>query len=420
MRDFKSLLIHFLAFLLFVSTPILVHAQFRLDGQFRPRTEYRNGYRVLRGENTDPAFFVSQRSRLSLMYQNDLYKMKISGQDVRVWGDVAQLQDNANINIHEAWAQVNLSNSLGVKIGRQELIYDDQRLLGSVNWTQQARSHDALVLKYHNVDSHFNLNVGTAYNQQAENLLGNVYRLSNYKVLSYVWLNKDFDNFSVSALGLSDGFQLNDAVNYRYTYGVYLTYDIGSWKFSGSGYQQDGDDASRRNINARMFAVKAVHTGKVLNLTAGFDYLSGGAATDAKPARHTFNTLYATNHKFYGNMDYFLNIPNDTQGGGLQDLHVGALYKISNKSELGLTYHHFALANEIEDPGLPGYILKQNLGSEFDLSFSQKFSDDMTFKLGYSSMIPSSTLGSIQNRPDDQLQHWGWAMMILTPQFFTE
>lgn len=420
MGDSKSLLTNLLVFLLFISAPALVQAQFRLDGQFRPRTEYRNGYRILRGDNTDPAFFVSQRSRLSLMYQNELYKIKISGQDVRVWGDVAQLQDNANVNIHEAWALVNVSKSLGLKIGRQELVYDNQRLLGSVNWTQQARSHDALVLKYHDANSNFKLDVGTAYNQQTERLLGNQYRLNNYKVLSYVWLNKGFGNFTVSALGLSDGFQVNDAVNYRYTYGVYLNYKVTSWKFSGSAYQQDGDDAARRNINAQMFAIKAAYVRNALTLTAGFDYLSGGDTKDADPRRHTFNTLYATNHKFYGNMDYFLSIPNDTGGGGLQDLHIGASYEISSESSLGLTYHHFALANKIEDPGLPGHILKQSLGSEFDLSFSQKFSDDLSFRLGYSSMLPSSALGSMQNRPDDKVQHWGWAMLVLTPQFLAE
>lgn len=417
MKNLKSILSTFFVVFIFIGAPVLANAQFRMDGLFRPRTEFRDGYRMMRDSNTDPAFFISQRARLNLSYQTERYKMKLSGQDVRVWGDVAQLQDNSNVNIHEAWAQVDLSSLLAVKLGRQELVYGDQRLLGSVNWTQQARSHDALVLKYNDEAARFNLDIGAAYNQEAERVLGNTYTLNNYKVLSYLQLKKDFGSFNISALALTDGFQAADVVNYRYTYGVDLGYRTTSWSFAGSAYQQDGDDATRQDIDAQMFTVKVSHNTRNVNLSLGFDYLSGGKASEAKPARHTFSTLYATNHKFYGNMDYFLNIPVDTKGGGLQDLHAGALFHLSGESDLGITYHHFALGNEIQDPTDPGSKLNQNLGSEFDLNFSQKFSDDITLKLGYSTLFPTSSLQNLQLRTTDKMQHWGWAMLIITPQF---
>ncbi len=49
----------------------------------------------------------------------------------------------------------------------------------------------------------------------------------------------------------------------------------------------------------------------------GIDYLSGDDGTDDD--YNVFNTLYATNHKYYGFMDYFINLPNDTYGKGLMD-----------------------------------------------------------------------------------------------------
>src|SRR6185369_17459681 len=80
-------------------------------------------------------------------------------QDVRVWG-----QDASTINrttsdpydglmIHEAWAEISLVDTgkvvknFTLKIGRQELLYDDSRLLGNLDWLQQARRHDAIVFK---------------------------------------------------------------------------------------------------------------------------------------------------------------------------------------------------------------------------------------------------------------------------------
>lgn len=394
--------------------PSLALAQLTLDGEFRPRTEYRNGYRVLRTADSDPALFTSQRARLVLKYNTDLYKIKVAGQDVRVWGDGEQLQDNSNVNIHEVWAQLKVSEAMDIKLGRQELIYDDHRLLGSVNWTQQARSHDALVLKFHEADHNFKIDIGGAYNQETENLLGNTYSLNNYKVLSYIWLHKKIKAFNISVIGITDGFQQSSSTNFRYTYGSHLEYSSDDLNLSGSVYVQNGDDATRRNISAWMYALKTGYDFNALRLTAGYDYLSGG--TSNNPQRQAFNTLYATNHKFYGNMDYFLNVPEDTRFGGLQDLYVQAKYDFAEKSILSLTYHHFALAESIAPPADDG-ALDKNLGSEFDLNLTHNFTSDISLKIGYSLLTLSSTLELIRQPEAKSTQHWGWAMLSLTPSF---
>ncbi len=55
------------------------------------------------------------------------------------------------------------------------------------------------------------------------------------------------------------------------------------------------------------------------DLSLWYDHLSGDAAPDDNTVR-TFETLFATNHTFYGFADLFLNIPGDTGGRGLRDL----------------------------------------------------------------------------------------------------
>lgn len=403
---------------LLISFPIVAQAQLTLDAEFRPRTEYRNGYGTLRTADTNPAFFTSQRSRLTLNYQSDLYKIRFSGQDVRVWGDVEQLGDTPNVNIHEAWAEFNVSERFDVKLGRQELIYDDHRLLGSVNWTQQARSHDALILKYHHPGTDLKIDIGGAYNQDSENLLGNTYTLNNYKVLSYIWLHKNFEAFNASIFGLTDGFeQKSGSTNFRYTYGTHLTYSNDGLELSGSLYLQKGDDGLRRNISAQMYAAKAGYTFNSLHLVAGFDYLSGGSANDNNPQSNAFNTLYATNHKFYGNMDYFLNIPADTRYGGLQDIYLQADYDLTAHSSLSLTYHYFALAESIADPLVSGQSLDKPLGSELDFNLTHNFNSEIVLKAGYSLLTPSDSLEHIKLTDAKSTQHWGWVMLSLSPNF---
>lgn len=399
--------------------PAFLHAQLSVEGEFRPRTEYRNGYQQLRTPATEPAYFVSQRMRLSAMYESDNYKIKVAGQDVRVWGEVEQLQDNANLNIHEAWAQLNISKGIQLKLGRQELVYDNQRLLGSVNWTQQGRSHDAMVARYRAPSSDLRIDIGGAYNQESANILGNNYTLSNYKILSYFWINRSFGNVvDASAIFVTDGFEPQKDVNYRYTYGTQLKFNSEPLQLSGEAYLQQGDDATRRNISAYMVAIQGAYNVDRLGLKAGYDYLSGGEAGDANPARNTFSTLYATNHKFYGHMDYFLSIPSDTRGGGLQDAHLGAVYQLNEAADLNLTYHHFALANNIMNPSNVSERLDQNLGSEFDLSLSYQFTEDILLKAGYSMMLPTSSLQKLQSRNAKKTQYWGWAMLQISPQFF--
>lgn len=124
-------------------------AQFSLSGEFRPRMEYRHGYKQPAPSAVDPAFFVSQRTRLTGEYKSSVAKMLFSFQDVRTWGDLPQLSSvNDKLTLHQAWLELKVFKDVNLKAGRQEIIYDDARLFGNVDWAQQGRSHDALILKY--------------------------------------------------------------------------------------------------------------------------------------------------------------------------------------------------------------------------------------------------------------------------------
>jgi hypothetical protein len=157
-------------------------AQFTLTGQLRTRTEYRDGLGNLVPIGSKPAFFTSQRTRLAFGYKWDRLTIGFTVQDVRVWGQDASTISNADGNrlmLHEGWAELTLFNKadttvkargidlLTVKIGRQELNYDDVRLIGNLDWLQQARRHDMALLKA--MHRGWQADVGFAFNQNTDN-----------------------------------------------------------------------------------------------------------------------------------------------------------------------------------------------------------------------------------------------------------
>ena len=170
------------------------YAQLSLTGQIRTRTEYRNGTGTLMPTANSAAFFTSQRSRLTFNYKLNRIIFQTSLQDVRVWGqDASSISpaDGNRLAVHEAWAEIALANKkdssfkksavdyFAVKIGRQELLYDDSRLLGNLDWLQQARRHDAIVFKL--LNKGWQVDLGAAFNQNTDafNYNGTYYTPAN-------------------------------------------------------------------------------------------------------------------------------------------------------------------------------------------------------------------------------------------------
>ena len=173
---------HFMSLML-LSNLVMVeaHAQFTLSGQLRTRTEVRNGLGNLVLKGSKAAAFTSQRTRLIFGYKWDRLTFGVSVQDVRVWGQDASSISNADGNrfmVHEAWADLMLANKadttikfkwfdlMSLKIGRQELSYDDVRLIGNLDWLQQGRRHDMALLK--TVHKGWQVDIGYAFNQNSD------------------------------------------------------------------------------------------------------------------------------------------------------------------------------------------------------------------------------------------------------------
>ncbi|MDX1327880.1 MAG: alginate export family protein, partial [Arenibacter sp.] len=353
----------------------LGYAQFTLDAELRPRAEYRHGYKTLFPDNTDAALFVSQRTRLNTDYKLEGLTFYLSIQDVRVWGDVPQLNlsDENGLGIHQAWGEVLLQEGVSVKLGRQEISYDDHRIFGNVGWAQQGRSHDALLLKYQK--SNFNIHLGLAYNQDGENLFGTTLTTpGTYKSLQYLWGNRTWDRFSASLLFLNNGMQFIDLINsnnndtrYSQTVGTHLTYREGSWSFNSNIFYQMGKDVTNNELSAFLISLEGNYKiTQKWQMGLGGELLSGNEnGVPANGKNKAFTPFYGTNHKFNGHMDYFY-VGNHIHNVGLIDIYLKTKLVFGEKDNLSIAFHNFSAEAPLSSTA------NKQLGNELDLTYNYK------------------------------------------------
>lgn len=87
MTPVKYLMTTFLIIITALLAPFSLRGQVTAELEYRPRFEWRDGYRELLPSGASPSFIISQRLRMSVSYQTDGLKLKMTPQDVRVWGD---------------------------------------------------------------------------------------------------------------------------------------------------------------------------------------------------------------------------------------------------------------------------------------------------------------------------------------------
>lgn len=415
-------------------------AQLTLSGQVRTRTEFRDGQGAPLPVGARPAFFTSQRTRLQAGYNASRVKVGVAAQDVRVWGqDVSTInrtttQDLNGMMLHEAWAEVLLSDtavknkSLSLKVGRQELVYDDQRLLGNLDWLQQARRHDAAVLKYEakgyvaHLGAAFNqnreLSSGTIYNNTpAGNYPGNTNGGSMYKSMAFLYAGKKWKGGSASFLLLNDVFssfrsdpvtaakQYDSSTWSRATTGFYVAHSVQQFSLTASAYHQFGRNAIGQKINANLITLAGTYNaGAKWSVGTGMDYYSGGTNGATSKA---FDPLYGTPHKFSGLMDYFF-VASGFGKNGLVDYFVQSKYKASGRLSFTAGVHQFNSAAAVS-----GFATK-SLGQEVDLVGTYVLTPQIGFEAGYSRYFTTSLLTSpaVKNIANAKPQaNWAYLMI---------
>ncbi|HMZ46128.1 MAG TPA: alginate export family protein [Chitinophagaceae bacterium] len=405
--------------------------------QFRPKLEVRDGaFRPL-AKKEEPAVLVSERIRLNINYSyKNIFTLKISPQTVGIWGQANAVQGVENsgnkIALFEAWTNFNLSNTWNIKLGRQVISLDDERFFGELDWAQGGRTHDALSFLYKknnvNVKSYFafNQNYKSLYNNNSYNPAGNLYNSNDavpYKTMQTLWVGFNANaistfSFLFTNIGLQQAANLNNtnaAVHQSQTFGINY-FNAGKTTFGNlSAYWQTGKNIAGTKTQAFLLAGSIGY--KFSNKTkimVGTDWVSGNDIGQAKPptTNNAFTPYFHTGHKFYGNMDYYF-AGNGHQNAGLSDSYLNLQCTPTKKLNATIAVHQFYTTNKISSQ-LKNY--SKNLGQELDFSLQYKPNSFTSLSCGYSFYVTTPTIHYLKNTTGSKdYQQWLWLSLNVTP-----
>lgn len=251
------------------------------------------------------------KTKLTLQLQNvvaivDDYAPEQPGYDV-----VADPEGSA---VHEAYLTTMLTEDMLFKLGRQEIILHDARLIGNVGWRQHAQSFDALTFAASGGGFKF---VGS-YVTRAKTIFNTLADLEYLGVLDFTYSGIDGHEFAAFAYLLdAEGDLALDRD--KATYGLSAKGAFGPVEYSADYVTQD-DWADAELGGGDMF--NAFLAGKVpggLKLGAGYSSISGASGGD-----RPFDTLFSTAHKFNGWADQFLATNGGKLVAGLDDMYFQA------------------------------------------------------------------------------------------------
>ncbi len=397
-----------------------------IDGEFRPRSEYRQGYKTPLADSVDAALVTIQRTRLGANYKSNTLEAKVTLQASSVYGET-DTKNSTTVGIYEAWADVSLFSGLSLKAGRQGVQYEDGRLFSKANWSNTGNSHDLGLLKYRS--SIVDADLGFAYGNASLVSQESAYAVPKmYKTLAFGHFEKGLDNgLKFTVLGVDEGYQegiTNELIkkNYhRYTTGgtVALNNDSLPLDFLFTGYYQFGKGTlpskttTYLDLNAYLLSIKANYAiTKAFGLSLGYDYFSGTSTDDLAKGEgvNTFNRFtYSGNHGFNGYMDYWATLPN----GGLSNIYGGAGYKFNKKLKINAMYYLFSLAEDMSG------VDSKDLGSELDITLDYKLSAETALQLGWSTYFTteSSEILKKQTSVDTQFPQYAYLMLTIKPKF---
>ncbi|MEO6833341.1 MAG: alginate export family protein [Chitinophagaceae bacterium] len=395
--------------------------------QLRPRAEFRNGLFTPILENQTAAGFVAQRSRLGLKYaKGTKVSVGLQLQMVNTWGNEPQVQATGNsVSLFQAWVQFQLMPHLDLKLGRQVLSYDDERILGELDWNNAGRKHDAALLRYNK--GKFRTDFAVAYNQNFERVTNDFYNdavSQPYKSMEMLWLHYQATKaLSLSALVMNIAKQssVDSEMSHLQTYGFNAFFKQKKFDFNLSSYCQTGQTNFKAIASQKTTAWMASLYGnyyfnKKFSMGLGSDYLSGQDMGSTSTNNTVFNPLYGTHHKFYGAMDYFY-VSSPHKNVGLWDSYISASYKATSSFSTNLTFHHFQAPNKILD--YSGNTADATLGEELDLSLQYQLKSGIKVTGGYSQMFASESMKYVKSilptQTMNSIQNWAWLSINFNP-----
>jgi hypothetical protein len=411
------------------------NAQFSVSAELRPRFEMDNGTVKPRPDSISPFYFATNRTRIRLDFEKEKYQMRFTLQDVRVWGNgdiyssTGVFGSTTSLDVYEAWFRLKLGEKSNLTFGRQELKYDDQRLISWRDWNQYGLAYDAIVFNFNN--NGWDLNAGVSYNNMIHLQTGKpieddeLFNQANLiKTLNFINLRKKFsDHVSASASIVGAGYTNESQPGTIYmmaTYGLWGGFNFGGFDATINAYFQNGHAQSGKNVSAYMLTLDPGYKIGKFRLGAGLDYISGDDANSSNygEKERTFNKMYGAVFKYFGWMNYYTYMKSSTKNGGLMDIYPNVKFSVNKKHSIDAFYHFFSLANSVK---LATEIVDdKNLGSELDLRYTYKIMPEINMQAGFSYYFVTESLEKIKGVGvgNSSPPYWAWVMITFKPTLF--
>lgn len=410
--------------LLLIAAPVQLHAQserpsislgddleLRPHLQYRPRFIAQSGQDFAAGNNID---VFGHRARLGVeIVAFEWLSAMVVGQDVRIWGEEAHtLFDNSadGFDLQQAWIEARGPWGLRLRVGRQEHVLADARLIGNNNWLDQSRRYDGVLLaleQKHWQARLFWARVGdsdSATRDAEGNPLADV-------DLAYAWLHYAGWSWAKPSLTVIYDRQASRS-QHRATLGAALHGRLPGTSYELELFTQRGR-AQGRTL-AAFFAHARVHVDLPIPGRLGvgvfLDYLSGD--DPATNANESFDNLYGNGHKFYGFMDYFRNVPAQTKNNGLFDVGARITAAPLEGLQLLVDWHLFRLPEAVVETS-GSY---SQLGHELDFVATYRFNRYLKAQGGLGLYLPDDAMTCLLGacRPDAPAEGFAYFMLDFT------
>jgi hypothetical protein len=318
---------------------------FDLGGQFRARYVDQTYFAVPGTGPTAVDFrantpysandFLLLRTRFHLGYSpTDWLTIFGEGQNSYSTGDQRNPnpQSDGPVDLHQGYVRLGGTKDLplSLKVGRQELSYGDERLVGAFDWDNIGRVFDTAKLRYEQGQFWVDAFIGRVvipddnqfdqpnWNDWFSGIYGSTRALVPKTELQFYFLA---DNASANSPKDVTSAGKGNSPRDIYTIGTRfqtLPGQLHGWDLNGEFAGQFGDfeyapgtpgviNGQRLNHLAYATHIEGGYTFTVQDLkprlALGFDYASGDDNPNDKE-HNTFVNLYPTNHKFYGAMDF--------------------------------------------------------------------------------------------------------------------
>ncbi len=350
----------------------------KIGGEYRLRFENREPTNFNQAGPTDR--FVLQRTRLNFdgKFENGAgFFTEI--QDSRTWGnETSTVTQMSFIDLHQAY--FTFGKDIKWKLGRQELVYGKQKLLGALGWSNVSRAFDAVKTTLPIFDRELDI----FYTKVSENATTTV-QSDNIDLAGIYFKGDGLEPY------LFNKNELNLQSN-RTTLGARYFNEWLGGKFDLEGMYQTGGIAAK-SIAAYAadfsFAYPVMPGSQII---LGYSFASGDDNVADNTVK-TFDQLYPTNHGKYGQADVagFQNLQMlkvEWQQNVFEKNQLTVGYFVLNKAEANDAVYATTGAVHAANAGSTD----TSIGSELAINYQTQMDEMINLNTGLSFFTPGKAL----------------------------